>query len=183
MYERHTVRLATAEDYSRWLTDHFVLLDVTDSPAVLTGPVIDYGNVLACHPLDDGLYKLTQANGLTPREGALDFDPDEGFRRLESASWWPAMPSEWSVAEHPGKAMLWAAEGCPALVGETTWTALRRHHENIEAWWTEDIGGAGTFRFAAGGKIVAYAAGIIIPEGQSEIAHVIAERLDFSTSN
>ena len=197
MYDNTCLRLSTAAmDGGRWLTDQYVLLDVTDSPAI--------------EGLYDGQYKLQAGKGLVPIYNeypetggkvlrSSEFDPDAYFNRLADAKWAPATPSEWSVAEHPGKAMLFSVEGpyahmgeaqqvSAALMGESTWATLRKNYPGATAEYA--VGGVGfhIFRILFGGhgelEVVAYVAGIKIPTGQEGIAQTIAElTIGESTSN
>ena len=171
LYETHDLALTTdGRDGHRWLTDRYVLLDVTGSPAI--------------EGLEDGAYKLLATRGL---QGGLAVNEDyqnflgggivDYLDRVESgANWVCAHPSEWSVAEHPGKAMLLSCVGRPVLIGESTWTTLHRHFPEARVEY-DMSSGRNLFRvwepngnFDPGSRIVAYVAGIQIPEGQEEIA-------------
>lgn len=194
LYEPSAVWLATWAGTERWLTDQFVMLDVTGSDA------------LAEAELPDGGYKLTAANGFQPRDTVPEPDLDVYFAAMDvAANWHLARPTEWSVAEHPGKAMLWTYfvpidsgfgttnvpldVGQPCLLGESTWTAIRRHHPGCLVEYSDEIN---AFRFAelprdcpscAGEPGVycghrplpfCFAAGIRIPDGQEQVAAAIA---------
>lgn len=173
LYEGYDLALCTDDrDSHRWLTDRYVLLDVTGSPAV--------------EALEDGVYKLVQSKGFQPIEGHrnyLDGGIVDYLNNVETGAWWaPVVPSGWSVAEHPGRAMLLACNGAPVLIGESTWTQLHRHYDKPLVQY--DVkSGRNLFRvaepppakFAEIGRVVAYVAGIRIPDGQEEIARAIAE--------
>ena len=195
MYENTRLRLSTAAmDDGRWLTDGYVLLDVTDSPAV--------------EGLDDAQYKLQAGKGFMPIYNeypetgdkvlrASEFDPDAYLDGLADAEWAPATPSQWSVAEHPGKAMLFsvqepyahmgeAQQVSAALMGESTWATLHSNYPGATAEYACNRDKT-LFRiiFAGHGEleVVAYIAGIQIPTGQEGIAQAIAELTVESTSN
>lgn len=178
MYEPSAVWLASDYGGDRWLTDQYVLYNVTDSEVV--------------RDLEDGAYQL-MASGEWRAEARDSVPPPDVQAYLEIVSaydWRAAQPTEWSIAEHPGKAMLWAAGG-PCLLGESTWTSIKRHYPDVEVDWAPNEG-AGLFRFwycpyhvdpdgdCAGGDcacpevVFAYAAGIRVPEGQEEVASAVA---------
>lgn len=213
MYEPSRVRLVTAvQDGSRWLSDGYVMLDVTDSPAIAgecPTPCDDDCDAL-CHEghqvgykrdhepgdhLKDGQYKLIAARGFEPIIAHTDpdedckagncvcpiapaeLDADAYFDALTAADWQAACPSQWSVAEHPGKAMLFSVHGHAKLMGESTFASLSKHLGKPQVEYAMGLG-ANVFRFLDGGSVVAYAAGIIIPEGQEEIASAIARLVE-----
>jgi hypothetical protein len=166
MYEPLRVQLATAENGQRWLTDGFVMLDVSASLVLVS----DITNL----PWRDGVFKLTAAHGLTPRDEILGFKVDEALELAErDAKWVLAEPTQWSVAEHPGKAMLFSADGLPCLLGESTWTALHKAYERpgVEYNTSEDHN---LFRVSADWTVVAYIAGIRCPEGEEDHAKLLA---------
>lgn len=175
MYQPSAVWLATENCGDRWLTDQFVLLCVT--------------YLGEWDELPDGPYKLTAGNGIQPRESVPEPDIEQWFARTAEGRWRPAKPSEWSVAEHPGKAMLWACGSLPCLLGESTWTQIKRHHPEVEVAYEATLN---MFRFSepehdsaseacAEGTCTAcpklpfcYAAGIRTPDGQHDAASAIA---------
>lgn len=186
MYEPASVWLATENGGDRWLTDQFVLYNVTGA------------EVLYCYDCSydvewpDGPYRLMASGDwrMNERDSIPQPDIEAYFGVMASHVWYPAHPSEWSVAEHPGKAMLWSADngspeavdGLPCLLGESTWTAIKRHHPECEVLYAFNRK-AGVFKFIwPDGVPFAYAAGIQIPEGQEAIASAIASAFD-STSN
>jgi hypothetical protein len=169
LYETHDLALCTDErDGHRWLTDRYVLLDVTAS--------------IAIQDVEDGPYKLVQSKGFQYAKGSVNYLGAGIVDYLENVEkpgsrWEPVEPSEWSVAEHPGKAMLLTyldvnGEPQPVLIGEPTWTALHRHFEEAYVDHHERLN---LFRvWQMGPKVVAYIAGIRIPDGQEAVAHAIA---------
>ena len=182
MYEPSKVWLATEHCGDRWLTDQFVLYDVTGA------------DVLQCYDetygieWPDGPYQL-MATGAW-RMGARDSVPEPDIEAflgiMAELVWFPATPTEWSVAEHPGKAMLWNADGLPALLGESTWTAIKRHHPYCLVEHAQNDS-AGTFRFSDPRVIdgegphpipFCYAAGIQIPDGQEDVAFEIVRAVE-----
>jgi hypothetical protein len=171
LYEPSSVWMATWAANERWLTDQYVMLDVTGSCA------------LEDYEVPDGGYKLVASKGFEPRELGWRPDIDVYFAAMDQlADWLPAQPSEWSVAEHPGKAQLWTyrpRDLFPCLLGESTWTAIKRNHPDCLVEYSEETN---VFRFTAAGHVFCFAAGIRIPDGQGEVAHAIARELD-STSN
>jgi len=186
MYEPSSVWLATEYSGRRWLTDQFVLYDVTGA------------EVLHCYDTSydvvwpDGPYQL-MATGVwraQTRDSIPEPDIEAYFRNLAGkVSWRPARPTEWSVAEHPGKAMLWISEEVPCLLGESTWTAIKRHHPDVVVEYGHSDS-FNVFRFSevrhdpdceeggvhCGHRPVpfCFAAGIRVPEGQEDVAYEIA---------
>jgi hypothetical protein len=182
MYEPATCWLSTDYAGDRWLTDQYVLYNVTgyeelycyDSSYDVVWP--------------DGPYQVTVSKGFKPRKSVPQPDIEAYLAKMNDKSWLPASPTEWSVAEHPGKAMLWRFGALPCLLGESTWSAIKRHHPNVEVEYTSD---GNIFRFretchldpyddCAGGDcpcepvVFAYAAGIRCPDGQEDAAYEIA---------
>jgi hypothetical protein len=171
MYQPSAVWLATENCGDRWLTDQYVLLNITESDDFKDMP--------------DGPYKLTVSKGPEPQATGQAPDPawriERYFEYLTGRDWKIARPTEWSVAEHPGKAQLWSAGGKPHLLGESTWTAIKRYHPSCVVEYSSNRRGVnhGIFRFmeeAESGPYIpfAYAAGIRIPEGQEAAAEALA---------
>jgi len=170
MYQPSQCWLSTEYSGDRWLTDKYVLLLVTDEEAF--------------EGVDDGPCKLTVSNGVQSRDSIPEPDIEAWFQLLADALFHDVRPSEWSVAEHPGKAMLWVsqADGRPCLLGEPTWTAIKRHYPGVRVDYEHE---RHLFRFYASDFHDApfcYAAGIEIPTGQEGVAQAIASALN-STSN
>ena len=182
LYETHEVSLSTDDrDGHRWLTDRYVLLDITGS--------------VAAEGVDDGIYKLVQSKGFEARAGALRNFLGGGIvdylEKVESGALWaPVIHSQWSVAEHPGKAMLLVAEtpwpNTPCLMGESTWTTLHRHYPECRVEY-DVCSNRNLFRvsepYYKSYTVRAYVAGIRVPTGQGNIASAIAALTQESTSN
>lgn len=203
MYEPSAVWLSTAGE-RRWLTDQFVLYDVTGLDKLreytfhLDGCAWEETVECSCpDELPDGAYKLTVSEGFKPRDSVPEPDIEAYLAMLAGKTWRPAEPSEWSVAEHPGKAMLWLCDERPCLLGESTWTEVKRYHPKAEVEWAPNKG-AGVFRFREGWRtwhmdpdddcaagdcgcgdppIFAYAAGIRCPEGQEGVADAMVRAI------
>lgn len=193
MYEPSAVWLSTEYSGDRWLTDQYVLLNVTDSPAL--GYHLDPDDDCAggdCNcMLEDGPYKLLASGELRSRDSIPEPDIEAYFAAVAGeAQWRNAAPTEWSVAEHPGKAMLWTCRDFPALLGEPTWTQIKRHYPEVvtEYTFTHNM-----FRFSkpehdhpsddmcelGGCPLIpfCFAAGIRVPYGQESVAAAIAEKI------
>jgi hypothetical protein len=182
MYQPTEVWLASLKD-QRWLTDAFVLLDVSDSEEF--------------RELPDGAYKLTVVNGPEPRDAPISFKVKDYFKSMNKRDWLSARPTMWSVIEdYNGKAMLWdtfdANDSVPALLGESTWRAIKRYRPDVlvcHSWRGNSV-----FRFSAPihkgdcettaeGEYLcacapipfAYAAGIKMPEDEQVTAEAILE--------
>lgn len=202
MYQPSACWLSTENSGDRWLTDQFVLMNVTGIDAFEVCGECSSGRICGeCPPgYPDGPYKLTVSNGPQQREGVPEPDIEAWFTRAAESKWRRAKPTEWSVAEHPGKAMLWAygsaGGNAPCLFGEPTWTALKRHHPEVIVEYARDLN---LFRFSEVDHIdpdgdchdigcgcrwlpFCYAAGIRVPDGQQDIACAITALVD-STSN
>jgi hypothetical protein len=158
MYQPSAVWLATENSGDRWLTDQFVMLCVSGLSAV--------------EGVTDGPYKLMADGEIRERDSIPPPDLESWFAGLRG-TWLPAAPTEWSVAEHPGKAMLWHVRALPALMGEPTWTQIKRHYPDCEVEWLRE---RNLFRFSSRYLNVpfCYAAGIRVPDGQESIASEIA---------
>lgn len=180
MYQPTEVWLVSLSD-SRWLTDQFVMLDITQSD--------DFAE------LEDGPYKLTVSKGPEAREGEITLDLAAYFEVMGKRHWVVAEPTEWSVfEEYPGKAHLWVADDAPVLMGEPTWVAIHRYHPHAIVEHAYGDKGGSVFRFLdmpgehqlcldAGEEVYcghhpmvfAYAGGIKMPPGQDVVAVAIAE--------
>lgn len=194
MYQPSAVWLTTVYGTERWLTDQFVLYNVTGfnelhyyDPSY--GPEWQW---------EDGAYKLTVSKGFEPRDSVPPPDMEAWFDKLYNDNeWLRAEPTEWSVAEDPDKprpsrAMLWTSDGLPCLVGESTWVALKRNHPGCLVDYAH--GEQNVFRFSevrhegcdedtyCGHRPIpfAFAAGIRCPEGQEDIAYDIARASMFA---
>lgn len=183
LYEPSSVWLASWTASERWLTDQYVMLDVTDSPAFeesaraeseLSDPST------SDEYIPDGSYKLVASKGFEPKALGWEPDLDVYFAAMDQlADWLPAQPTEWSVAEHPGKAQLWTYkiageyqdEPRPCLLGESTWTAIKRNHPDAVVEYSQEIN---VFRFTDDKRVFCFAAGIRIPTGQGGAAQAIA---------
>lgn len=190
MYQPSAVWLATENSGDRWLTDQYVMLNVTDYPAFKVCEECRAGRICGeCPPgYPDGPYKLTVSSGPQPRAAIPEPDIEGYFQRIEGRDWRPATPTEWSVAEHPGKAMLWAhwpnprdheIPPEPCLLGESTWTAINRHYPDCLVEYS--FRGNGLFRFSSP-VAFAFAAYIRIPEGQEAAALAVVRALDATSS-
>lgn len=191
MYQPLEVWLVTDKGGNRWLTDQYVMLDITVSEEF--------------RDLPDGAYKIAFiSKGPEPREAPMNFDVEKYIERVNHHHWWPATPTKWSVEESANdRAMLWDTYDA-ALLGRDTWKAIKRFYPDCKvecASWKDDEGHRRTvFRFVdvpahthdddgsvegcpgcfPGPRIFAYAAGIRIPEGEELRADVIlrAEYID-----
>lgn len=170
MYEPQSVMLQQDKLKRWWLTDMYVMLEVSGAPSVEGVP--------------PGEYKLLASGEM--RELSTRIMDIDGWRHniTNNCRWAPASPTMWSVAEHPGKAMLFRVEMqqyCDkpyALLGEPTWTAFQRHHgEGLEVMYSTVHN---LFRFSVR-DWWSYAAGIRCPGGQEDVAKAIALASD-STS-
>jgi hypothetical protein len=170
MYEPSSVWLATENSGERWLTDQYVLYNVTGA------------EVLSCYDTSydtewpDGPYQLMASGDwrMKERDSVPEPDIETYLGIMASHTWYRAVPSDWSVAEHPGKAMLWSVMADAAcLLGESTWTAVKRHYPDCVVSYAFNRK-AGVFRFEDMGMTFAYAAGIQVPEGQEHVAAAIA---------
>lgn len=206
MYQPSAVWLSTDSEGRRWLTDQFVVYDVTGFEELGTYDFhvcLGYDPALGYEPVEgectcpdeevpDGPYQLTVSKGFKPRVSVPEPDIRGYLALMGTRNWRHSEPSEWSVAEHPGKAMLWiadwTADSSYCLLGESTWTALKRNHPGVLVEWAPNKG-AGVFRFLGmpaehqsclleaedvycGHRPLpfAYAAGIRVPEGQEGVA-------------
>lgn len=167
LYEPSSVWLATWAGNECWLTDQYVMLDVTSSCAFE-----DYD-------VPDGGYKLVASKGFEPKELGWKPDLDAYFAAMDQlADWYPVRASEWSVVEHPGKAQLWVSsvgsQPLPCLLGESTWSAIKRNHPGCLVEYSEETN---VFRFTDE-RVFCFAAGIRVPDGQERMAKALAREVD-----
>lgn len=175
MYQPSATWLSTVYGYGteRWLTDWYVLYNVTGFE----------------WEWPDGPCQIA-VSGLKERDSVPEQDVGAWLDQVYSAAnWVHAEPTEWSVAEHPCKAMLWISGGLPCLLGEPTWVALRRNHPGCIVDYAH--GCRSLFRFSEVRHVdldadclagtcecrpvpFCFAAGIRCPEGQEGIACEVA---------
>lgn len=201
MYQPLEVWLATDKAGNRWLTDQYVMLDITGSEEFAELP--------------DGAYKIAFiSKGPEPREAPVDFDVEKYIERINHHHWWPATPTKWSFEESANdRAMLWDTYDVAAL-GRDTWKAISRFYPDCKvecASWKDDEGHRrSVFRFfypstlppgvevegdrlvgtptttgtfgTRPGHIFAYAASIRIPEDLVDEAHNIVNTPYMDTS-
>ena len=98
MYQPSEVWLVTDAQGRRWLTDKYVLYDVTNLEALY------YYDPSYGMQWDDGAYQLmaTGKERFRPRETAHTIDIDAWLAIVNAHEWHDTRPTEWSVAEHPG---------------------------------------------------------------------------------
>jgi hypothetical protein len=95
MYQPSAVWLSTVYGDERWLTDQFVLYNVTGFHELYYydpsyGPEWQF---------TDGAYQLSVSKGFKERDSVPEPDLDSWFERVYSVSdWVRAEPTEWSVA-------------------------------------------------------------------------------------
>lgn len=119
-------------DGSRWLTDKYTLLQVTDSPTLRSDD-----EAHSWGQLPDGAYSLTLIRGLEP--STKDHVAPEAEKLLraiedERPRWLPCTETQWSIAESGAKAMLTYAldddgERWPVLINEEVWTAYHDQYD------------------------------------------------------
>lgn len=79
-------------DGRAWLTDKYVMLDVTSSPAI--------------DGLDGGWYRLTSTKGLTARDGIEVIDVAAYLAHVRHFQMYPVTPTPWCIRHNKAKAML-----------------------------------------------------------------------------
>ncbi len=157
--EPGAVTLATDDVNQRWLTDQFVIIDVTDLR--LTEP--------------DGRYRL-----MTSELRSLDqasHDVTAYLTKVEAgAVWEKVIPTGWSVTADPAKAALVYVTATRALaINEALMLEfLRQYPEGYFEYNTH--GTRRVYRFGTDAKVIAYVAGIVIPPEQLATAKAIVRR-------
>ncbi len=157
--EPGAVTLATDDVNQRWLTDQFVITDVTDLR--LTEP--------------DGRYRL-----MTSELRSLDqasHDVTAYLTKVEAgAVWEKVIPTGWSVTADPAKAALVYVTATRALaINEALMLEfLRQYPEGYFEYNTHDR--LRVYRFGTDAKVIAYVAGIVIPPEQLATAKAIVRR-------
>jgi squalene cyclase len=163
MYQPNSVMLQQARSGKWWLTDMYVMLNVTGDPGVAG--------------LEPGEYRI-MGSGEMRELSTRVMDVDGYLYNIAGqCRWREAEPTEWSVAEHPGKAMLFSVRQTGtgkiqryALLGEGTWTALTKYHP-VKALYYSQRNNLFLFDMDTHS---AYVAGIRCPEGQEKVAEAIA---------
>jgi hypothetical protein len=172
------VSIATDDDGSRWLSDRYAIINVT--------------NDSACEGVADGEYKLTAGKGFV----SSDLEPPNALALLEiieaeEANWLPVTRTEWSVADSEAKTLLcYAMADCyapevrdrrhPVAINEGIWNAFvvafdNKDHTRVIRFEKDPDKVTRPFRIIVDGKIVAYFMGIRLPKGSEEIAALIVE--------
>jgi hypothetical protein len=114
-----------------WLTDGFVLLNVTGSPVVAD--------------LDDGLYRLQLRNGFIRRPDATTYRLPEFMTYLRRFSWHPVQATRWAQYPEPAnKARLFFVqvghERYALGLNEEIWRAVMARYPDAQ-WWHAGYGG------------------------------------------
>jgi len=165
----------------RWLSDRYVLVNVTDDLALRSDNEDHSWGVLP-----DGAYKLTAGKGLVPAD---HLTPDTAglvnyIEERDEAQWHPLQRTRWSVADSKAKIMLAYAETFKGLeapdwergwhrvplgINEGIWNAFN------EAFWDKLVTFQSTddeipYRVKAGNEIVGYIARGELPEDEHDTA-------------
>jgi hypothetical protein len=174
------VSIATDDDGSRWLSDRYAIINVT--------------NDSACEGVADGQYKLTAGKGFVPD----DLVPPNALALLEiiegeEANWLPVTRTEWSVADSEAKTLLCYAtmiaepattaatsKRHPVAINEGIWNAFvaafdNKDHTRVIRFEKDPDKPTRPFRIIVDNKIVAYSMGIRLPDGAEKIAKLIVE--------
>jgi hypothetical protein len=178
------VSIATDDDGSRWLTDRYAIINVTNDEAV--------------KGVADGEYKLTVGKGFVPS----DLVPPNALSLLEiieaeEANWLPVKRTAWSVADSEAKTLLcYAGEykmkksassspevqnrRNPVAINEGIWNAFvaaydNKDHTRVIRFEKDPDKVTRPFRILVDNKIVAYFMGIRLPSGSEKIAALIVE--------
>lgn len=114
-----------------WLTDGFVLLNVTGNPVV--------------SELQDGCYRLQLRNGFIRRPDAITYKLPDFMTYLHRFQWHPACPTRWAPYPEPGnKARLFFVqiedERYALGLNEEIWRAMTARYPNAQ-WWHAGYGG------------------------------------------
>jgi hypothetical protein len=155
-----------------YLCDEYVCLNVTGNIAVADLPV--------------GRYKVTVAKGLTAN-GAVGIDVGKFVTAIEDgAQWRPVTATKWSVAESKARAMLvyienpsgrvYDAEHLPVLINEDLWTEFHEQYGDgiaFDADARREV--HPIFRVRWGTSVLAYVAGVQMPEGEGERARQLVD--------
>jgi len=175
--------LITHKDEQRWLSDRYVMVNVTGdlalSPEAFNGAPFS-------GEMPDGTYHLTAAKGLVPHE-FLPSDTGKLIDALESREGWRRVHrTQWSVADSKAKLMLVYAQAgngtmiggplkrVPMAINEGIWTAFE------QAFWDELVTfetllDGYPFRVSAGNRVVGYIARGELPADQiGPAAHLLA---------
>jgi hypothetical protein len=166
------VSIATDDDGSRWLTDRYAIINVTNDEAVKDVP--------------DGEYKLTAGKGFVPS----DLVPPNALALLEiiegeNSNWFPVTRTQWSVADSEAKTLLCYAttdsdDRRSVAINEGIWNAFVTAYDNKDhtrkiRFEKDPDKITRPFRIIVDGKIVAYFMGIRLPQGSEKIAALIVE--------
>jgi hypothetical protein len=178
MVNTNEVSIATDDDGSRWLTDRYAIINVTNDDA--------------CEGVADGEYKLTAGKGFVPS----DLEPPNALALLEiieaeEANWLPVTRTEWSVADSEAKTLLCYARDPndptghhadgrrhAVAINEGIWNAFvaaydNKDHTRVIRFEKDPDKITRPFRIIVDGKIVAYSMGIRLPVGSEKIAALI----------
>ena len=165
LVEPNTIWVATI-DGRRFLTDLFVLLDVTDSPAI--GDWIE-----------DGTYNLKSNLGLVRAVDALMPKVADRISGLGDCDYWEVLPTGFSlrndhallvyaiairqIPAHGPEPARAEAYRIPFAINAEAWEIF--HTENESVVFEHDDKPNHPFRVMAEGKFIAYIVGTVIPEG------------------
>lgn len=185
---------AALVETQRWLSDRYVMVNVTDSAALRITDESEYA--VPGHPQDfpDGGYKLMASKGFTPKPDAFLPDTAGLLNSIERSGNWELLHrTEWSMADSDAKLMLAYTKELykhapalnkvePVAVNEGIWDAFITAFKDDTAEpvlfeYCPDR----PYRVSHAGRIVGYIASAEFPdktmrEDAQRVAEVVANR-------
>lgn len=160
----------------RWLSDRYVMLDVTSNRALM---LPDGDEAL------DGMYKLTAGKGLIPLAAEFIAPNTPGLLDMiegNTPDWYQMHRTRWSMADDDAKKMLCYTTRNfhtePLAINEGIWTEMEQHFKpaDMERSLVKfEYAPGRPYRVSYGGEVVAYVATADFPKGMNLEARKIVE--------
>jgi hypothetical protein len=171
----------TVRGEERWLSDRYVMVNVTDDKALhadLGDEYPDGGELM------DGMYKLTAGKGLVSCD---ELPYSDSLAMLDSierqGAWWVMERTQWQVADSPANLMLayatrfggeeWGWSRLPLAVNDGIWAAFAAAFPGARFEYCPER----PYRVTHHETTVGYIASAHLPEDQLEIAQTIVDEL------
>lgn len=157
-----------------WMTDRFVMIDITDSRALR-------------EDMPDGEYRLMASRGFQFSQRGPLVNMAVYLAKMRSLAWHPAYATQWSVTDSQAKAMLlyvdlpqrrsWhevePARRVPLAMNEDVWQSIVTSYPGAELAHTGSRGDP--FRVTTGAQVVGYVQVIPIDSQLEKTAQIIAD--------
>lgn len=156
-----------------WMTDRFVMIDITGSRALAAG-------------MPDGEYRLMASKGFQFSERGPLVNMATYLAKMSGLTWYAAHATRWSITDSQAKAMILVAElppehsgheaqgarRVPLAMNEDVWQSVRASYPGAELAHTGRRGDP--FRITVDEQVIGYVQAVQIPPQLQSTAQIIA---------